>query len=503
MGLMQFNVPLLDQYDSMVPGTAYISGIEGVPWAGRIAITDSGFTIHRAIDESGRLSIVWPNREYGVSVLTTASLRCQAEPYWLPVELARGTLHRVRQRAFDWQRQGLKLPDSYSLSMDEAVNCFVEAIMLQASTPVIACQKAQQSIDAAMASLRPLCRSFTTQAIQFRVQQEKQLSTLLGLRIDSGPHWQADMTAAKDAFNTVAISPSWHRIEADMNRLGYEIFDEQMKWAREQGMRIVGGPLISLQPHAIQNWMYMLGDFDSLYQAACQFVQRTVDRYRGQVSIWNVGSGLNSPNELGLTDEQTLHLAVGIVQTARRADPRTPVLISMDMPWAEYLGQKANAISPMHFSDALLRADLGLSGIGLEMNFSYSPGGSLPRDLIDVSDLIDQWSILGVPLVAFVTAPFGSSHDLQSHLKYRLVSDWKFPSSNGESNLSTQVTSSGAYALETIQMLLAKQNVHGIFWNQHSDRESHAYANAGIIDSNGNPRPLLAGLSQLRHRHGQ
>jgi len=503
MGIMQFNVPLLDKFDPMFMGTSYISGIEGVPWAGRIDETDGGFSIERAIDESGKLSIVWPNREYGVSVLTTASLRCQTEPYWLPVELARGTLHRVRQRAFDWQRLGLKLPEAFTVLIEEAISKFIDAILLVPSSPYLACQKAQESIDAGMSASRPLCRSFMSQAIQFRIQQEKQLSTLLGIRLGCRPRWRSDAATTREACNTVEVAPSWHHVEADSDRIGYEVFDDQIKWAKEQGLRVVGGPLISLQPHAIQNWMYMLGDFDSLYQGACQYVQRTVERYRGQVSVWNVGSGLNSPNELGLTDEQTLQLAVGVVQAARRADPRTPVLITMDMPWAEYLGQRANAISPIHFSDALLRADLGLSGIGLEMNLNVSPGGSLPRDLIDVSDLIDQWSVLGVPLVAFVTTPSSSENDPEAFSKYRIVSDWKLPTLNHSDQPSAPLQPFATYALETIQMLLAKQTVHGIFWNQHSDRERHVYSNAGLIDSNGNPRPLLDGLSQLRHRYGQ
>ena len=503
MGNMQFNVPFLDQFDPMVLGTTYVSGIEGVPWAGRIESNEGGFSIERAIDESGKLSIVWPNREFGVSVLTTASLRCQSDAYWLPVELARGTLHRVRQRAFEWQRLGLKLPDAFNVLIDEAVAHFIDAILLLTSSPYLACQKAQQSIDAAMSASRPLCRSFMTQAIQFRIQQEKQLSTLLGIRVGSLPRWRAEAMVAREACNTVEVSPSWHHVEADSDRIGYEVFDDQMQWAKDQGLRIVGGPLISLQPHAIQNWMYMLGDFDSLYQGACQFVQRTVERYRGKVSIWNVGAGLNSPNELGFSDEQILQLAVGIVQAARRADPRTPVLVTMDMPWAEYLGQKANAISPIHFSDALLRADLGLSGIGLEMNLSYSPGGSLPRDLIDISDLIDQWSVLAVPLVAFVTTPSSPESDPNSFAKYRMVTDWKLPSLSSVEETAPQSQPLATYALETIQMLLAKQTVHGIFWNQPSDREKHVYANAGLIDSNGNPRPLLDGLSQLRLRYGQ
>ncbi len=499
MGIMQFNVPHLDQYDPMILGTAYISGIEGVPWAGHIDVTESGFGIERAIDESGRLSIVWPNNEFGLSVLSTASLRCQASPYWLPVELARGTLHRVRNRAVEWQRLGLKIPESFGPMIEVAIASFIDAVMLQAASPYLACQKAQESIEAAMSASRPLCRSFISQAIQFRIQQEKQLTTLLGVRLDASADWRTDAFTVREAFNTVAIASSWHNIDADVDRVGYEVFDEQMKWAKEQGMRIVGGPLISLQQHAIQHWMYMMHDFDSLYQSACQFVQRTVERYRGQVSIWNVASGLNSPNELGLSDEQTLQLAVGIVQTARRADPRTPVLITMDMPWGEYLGQRANAISPLHFSDALLRADLGLSGIGLEVNLGYSPGGSLPRDLIDISDLIDQWAVLGVPLVVSATIASSSANDADAFPKYPMVSLWKNPSSPFEKS----IPSISSYSLEVIQMLLAKQNVHGIFWNQQSDRGKHVFSNAGLIDSTGNPRPLLDGLSQIRSRHGQ
>ncbi len=83
--------------------------------AGRISVEGDLIRIERTIDESGKLSIVWPNSEYRLSVLCTSSLRCQSEPYLLPIELARGTLHRVRTRASDWQRLGLKLPEAYQV----------------------------------------------------------------------------------------------------------------------------------------------------------------------------------------------------------------------------------------------------------------------------------------------------------------------------------------------------------------------------------------------------
>ena len=55
--------------------------------------------------------------------------------------------------------------------------------------------------------------------------------------------------------------------------------------------------------------------------------------------------------------------------------------------------------------------------------------------------------------------------------------------------------------LEIIQMLLAKSNVHGIFWNQYSDRDEHVYPNAGLVAATGKRRSLLDGLSRLRQLH--
>jgi hypothetical protein len=494
---MQFSIPQLNDYDPLVWNTSYVSGIEGIPWAGRIALNANGFSIQRGIDESGRLSIVWPNREFGASVLSTGSLRCQDQPYLLPVELARGTLHRVRQRAFDWQRLGLKVPESYGQNIETALGHFIEAVLLRDKSPTDSAKQAQLSIDAALAASRPLCRAFIHQVMQFRTQQERQLGTLLGVRLGHGKAWSEEAASVRPMMNAVCIQPAWHLIEADTDRVSYDVFDKQLTWANEEKLRVVCGPLISLQQHAIQQWMFLLDSFEAFYQGAVKYVQQTVERFRGRVQIWNVAAGLNCPSELNLNEEQVMRLAIGLIQAVRRADPKTPVTITVDMPWAEYLGQKDNAISPIHFADTLVRADLGLSGIALEMNFHCWPGGCLPRDLVDISDLIDQWSILGVPLIGIVSAPAHVRADPQAWAKYGSVGDWRLPRSADSDG------DGSAYALEIIQMMLAKQIVHGIFWNQHSDRDKHPYPHAGLLDRNGRPRPLLDGLTQLRNRFVQ
>jgi hypothetical protein len=311
-------------------------------------------------------------------------------------------------------------------------------------------------------------------------------------------------------MNTVNISMEMGQIEANAPSEVLSRIDSQVYWAIDNGLRVFGGPLLNLQPHAIPKWFYLFTDFNALHRATCEHATKMVNRYRGKVHLWSAAAGLNSPNSLGLTDEQILQLAVGIIQTIRTLDPKTPVILSIDSPWAEFLSQRSDGISPLHFADALIRLDLGLSGLALELNLNCWPHGSLPRDLIDISDLIDHWNILGLPLMAIVTTPASSQVDAGAISKSQIVSSWKYPSpapmneKQGDGDETVYVRSIDrlpSNGMEIVQMLMAKSTVHGIIWNQGSDAEEHPFPNAGLVGSNGKQRALLDGLVRLRQMH--
>jgi len=526
MGQLRFRIPNAQSYDAQIWGTAFVSGIEGIPWASKNWIENDCLVIDRSVNESGKLSIVWPTEEYGPIMLSTASLRCQEAPYLLHLELARGTIHRVRGRGIDWQRLGLKLPEAFTSLIDRSVSAFIQAI-LAADDAERCMMLAQTAIDLAVSASKPLSRAFISQSLQARHQSEKQLSTLLGIKLTPSQSWEQDAESILPAINTINISMEMGQLETESKSAALSLIDSQLQWARRNSLRIFGGPLINLQAHAVPKWLYLLSDFQSMYDAACKHATLMVERYRGQVHLWCAAAGLNAPNTLGITDEQVLHLAVGVIQAVRRSDPKTPVVLTIDAPWAEYLGQKSDGISPLHFADALIRADLGLSGLGLELNLDYWPGGSMPRDLIDISDLIDHWNILGLPLLAHVSAPCHLQPDSMILSKSNIVSNWRYPnyawwdqsqmSDSGSIDMPTadpivsKLPNSGAVAsnrdripvngLEVIQMLLAKSNVHGIFWNQYSDRDDHVYPNAGLVAASGKRRSLLDGLARLRQLH--
>lgn len=528
MGQLRFRVPNAISYDPQIWNTAFVSGIEGIPWASRNRVEDDVLIVERTVSESGKLSILWPTEEYGPIMLSTASLRSQDAPYWLHIELARGTIHRIRGRGADWLRLGLKLPEAFTSLIERSVSAFVKAV-LSTDNEAQCVALAQSAIDLAISASKPLSRAFISQSLQARHQSEKQLSTLLGVKLVPSPEWELDVEAILPAINTIHVSMEMGQIENESKNANFAILDAQLQWARKNALRIFAGPLINLQAHAVPKWLYLFSDFDSLYEAACKHAVQVVERYRGQVHLWSAAAGLNAPNTLGISDEQVLHLAVGVIQAVRRCDPKTPVVLTIDCPWAEYLGQKADGISPLHFADALIRADLGLSGLGLELNLNYWPTGSMPRDLVDLSDLIDHWNILGLPLLAQVSSPCNLLADPGSTSKSTIVSNWAYPDNAGweQSQLSDSGSIDGGNApsasataselekyakelrrdrmpvngLEVIQMLLAKSNVHGIIWNQFTDRGDHPFPNAGLVASSGKHRSLLDGLARLRQLH--
>jgi hypothetical protein len=311
-------------------------------------------------------------------------------------------------------------------------------------------------------------------------------------------------------MNTLNVPMEMGHIEANNSEEIMSRIDAQLQWARDRSLRVFAGPLLNLQQHAIPKWFYLFSDFESLKRATCEHASKMVTRYRGQVHLWSAGAGLNSPNSLGLTDQQILQLAVSLIQTVRTLDPKTPVIVNIDTPWAEFLSQRADAFSPLHFADALLRLDLGLSGLALELNLNYWPSGSLPRDLIDISDLIDHWNILGLPLMAVVSTPAVTQRDAEASSKSQIVSTWRFPCQEDRSEPVRDIEATimarpaerlPANGMEVVQMLMAKSTVHGIIWNQASDAVEHPFPNAGLIGSDGKQRAVLDGLARLRQTH--
>ena len=148
--------------------------------------------------------------------------------------------------------------------------------------------------------------------------------------------------------------------------------------------------------------------------------------------------------------------------------------------------------TPLHFADALARAGLGLSGFGLEFSLGYWPRGSITRDLLEISRQLDRWSLLGLPLVIYLTIPSSQTVDPQAK-----------PGIQSQPCLNDRLSTASQNSLveRLVPLLLAKQCVHGIIWNQLDDTQPHDFPHGGLLDTAGTAKPTLQTLSSIRTEH--
>ncbi|HEY1064713.1 MAG TPA: hypothetical protein VGE52_01325, partial [Pirellulales bacterium] len=174
-------------------------------------------------------------------------------------------------------------------------------------------------------------------------------------------------------------------------------------------------------------------------------------------------------------------------------DPDAQCIIRIDQPWAEYMTRGEWDLSPIHFADALARADLGLAGVNLEINLGYATGGSSPRDALEFSRLLDLWSYLGLPLYVTLTFPTSDAPDARATRSTTIA-----PKGSPE---GWTPNGQRAWVERTVPLIFAKRSVYGVFWNHLSDAQPHLFPNGGLVNGEGKPKAALGTLAAMRRYH--
>jgi hypothetical protein len=492
MGLMNFLVSDRAQLTEDSLAAAHMTGMDGIPWPCRVVATANGLMVDRPAGDSGNFHIPWAVAGHGVPTLSTASLMERLRPYVLPVELARGTLNRLRNHAAAWQSLGMTLPAELVAEIGFSQDAFFRAISLQRE-PGEASAAAQESLRHALNAIELLCASYAIQALDARHHQTPRLTTLFGTRLD---HELLENSAARpilSAFNALQTSVSWAKVEPEDGRWDWRISDAQIQWAVAQGFRVAAGPIFEPSLSSLPQWLYLWeNDLDRLLSFVTRQVEQVVSRYAGHVHLWHAAARVNVAEPLPIGDDAKLRMMITAVETVRRIDQRTPMVVSFDQPWGERIIRSEAELSSLHFADALIRADLGVAGLALEINLGYMPEGTLSRDLIAINQQIDRWSMFGLPLIILLTAPSAATADPTALAKCKCLGGRA-----GVPDLGSQCE----VAQRLVPLLLAKQSVQGVFWNQLQDARPHDYPHGGLIDAAGNIKPTVGALAAIRQQH--
>ena len=491
MGILKFQLtsPTLASRHSELR-KAYITGLDRTPTRLSVELRPGMMACHRNTHESGRLFVPWPVEGFGTPIVGTATLAERSQPYNLAVELARGKLNEVRNQLADWRQMGLRTPPELDAVLGEAHRAFIKAVTSR-EDPDAAFAAAQACLSACWNAGDLLVDTYTSQVLHTRLGSTPKLPTHLGCALDSDPRqapWVAELATA---VNMVQLACSWKDVSPAEGQFRWDEFDAQLAWARRQQLNIQAGPLVEFRPNALPNWIWLWdGDFDTILGLVSDYVRLTVTRYRGKIPIWHLVHRTASTDLLGLSEEEQIRIAARAIQVARQTDPAAQFTIGVERPWAEWMGASPFQLGPLHLADYLVRADLGLAGIAIEIAPGYSTPGSHLRDLFDFSKLLDLYSLLNLPLHIWFAFPSSAEPDPKADPSAR-VETTQWPSPPDEAMQAH-------WASRWIALAVAKPYVRSVTWLQASDATPHLYPSGGLFRRDQTAKPIVPWLKQFR-----
>jgi hypothetical protein len=491
MGVMKFRLPSNDQAQALPEfRKAYVTGLDRTPARVSLEVRNGVMSCVRETTESGRLFVPWPVAGHGAPMVGTATLAERPTIYNLAVELARGKLNDVRNQLADWTQMGLRSTPELQDALQEAQRAFIRAAT-SSSQPDVCLAAARDAARLAANAGDLLMKAYTNQVFQSRLGATSRLPTHLACMMPDDPQAVPPALEWAKTFNACQAGVSWRQVAPNEGQYRWDILDSQLTWARRHRLAIEAGPLIEFRKGALPDWLWLWeGDFETISGLVADYVRQAVTRFKGKVPLWHVVHRAAGGEILGLTEEEQVRIAARAVQVARQADPSAQVTIGVDRPWGEWMGSSHFQLGPLHLCDYLLRAELGISGIALEIAPGFSAPGSHMRDLFEFSKLLDLYSLLNVPLHIWMVMPAGTGPDPHAEPGVRVeASQWPGP---------PDPALQASWGSRWLALAIAKPFVRTVTWLQAADSLPHTFPHGGLVGPDLTPRPLVSWLRSVR-----
>ncbi len=435
-----------------------------------------------------KVKIPYRNERRSAQILSTCSLRVDNKtPYNLLLEIARGTLFRFRTLTNACLDAELDLLDATKKLLQDAISYFARAATTK-DDPEKADAMANRSLSQSLLGLSQLELVYATASYHAIDQQPGERAFLRGISLTE-PLTAEITPLLTNTLNTVVIEPNWKHCEPEVGHFNWSEVDTTLDAIREQGHATVLGPMFCLDRFSTPDWLYLWeNDFDEILSAVGKYTEALLQHYRNRVDLWYCASGLNDHTTLSLKEEQRLQILLHIIQTIRGSGLRAPLLVSFANPWGEYTASRDREMAPIHFAEELVRARVGVTGIGLELNFGELSPATYYRGFFEVVDMLDYWSLLGVPLFVTLSAPSS----------WRPDDDALYNANRKEEPLERISRRTQREIVEhVLPALLTHPQVQGVFWSQVSDSQPHRFPHAGLLDPRGRPKSAVTKMTDL------
>jgi hypothetical protein len=494
MGKMIFQLPagLTEDAARELERSCLAGGPDNMPQPTRTRLNGELLILTHNEDESSFLVAPWPLDSLGHLTGTSATLMERAAPYRLLLELARGKINQVRCQAADWRLGGLHIGPLLQNQIHEATMAFGHAVSVAATAE--GTDKARHALHLAYQAAEQLTQAYVQQVFTIRHQRQPRLDATLACRLGPAVPAADPGEALLQTCNSLSLPLSWNTIERQEGEFQWEQWDVLLDWAERHGVEVTAGPLIDFSSVQLPAWLWHWErDVAGIAAYMCKFVELAVRKYRGRIRRWQLTAASNCAKILGLVEEELLGLTYRIFETARQIDPGLELIAGIAQPWGDYLGQEKGGHSPFLFTDTLIRSNLNLWALDVEIVMGVTPRGSYCRDALEVSRILDMYALLGLPLRVTLGYPSSPRPDALADPEMRIdAGRW-------HEGFTPEVQ--GEWAAQFGALALCKPFVQSVLWTYPFDAEPHQFPHAGLLDAASQAKPALESLRNLRQAH--
>ena len=466
MGEFRFRLPSEWEPTNSQAKSIHVIGLDGVPSPCRVSTDGDGFlSIARNRDESGKVFMAFPFDGFGEFTVGTGTLPESQKPYQLLIELARGTLNRLRNQISIWQEGGLEISTEVREQVGQATRLLSEAIM--ETDPKKSDEGSKEALHISMAANLNVSKQFGNEVSKYRTSQP-----------DMPRFWFANAVSTGDVKSEDCSTEPFHLVQVSP-----ELADSA---AAAGNKRMIVGPFLDASPGGIQDEIVELDDFFARRDYILNRCRKTIRNLNPSSSLLHVVSGLNGMGHRHLSYPQQTQITSDMLNLIDESQVDVPMMVSFDYPWAERLAGAVGGAHPLQIADSLLRQGVPINFIGLDVNLDYWPCGSVVRDPLQWIDMIDIWSQLGLPLIFCFRMPTMAKETVPR--SDQLINEVRSQLSD-EQRLSI---------LETLlPMIVARPGVHGFVWRQWSDADDQRFPGAGLVTEAGEEKPILEMLRRV------
>ncbi len=385
---------------------AYLIGADGSAVRADISVERGAVICEKRESGPAALCLLHGAGELGELSIQTCLLPERIEPYILTVELARHRLMTLYAKLEEWLMFDLEADHSVTRKGNRARELFIRSLCYQQDEPVKAYETAQESLSIALDATEELALAHSSLLLNRRIETGSLPKAPIGCGVCVDHINDRLRAGLASSFDFIQLPMPWRSLAPHEGECQWEQTDNWVEWVSQSRTPAIAGPLISFEPSNLPDWLYIWEhDYDTARDMVYEHVERVVDRYKDRIFVWNVVSGLHVNSHFTFNFEQLMDLTRMTTMLVKKLQPNGKVLIELRQPFGEYYAVNQRSIPPLMYADLIVQSGIHFDAFGIRLLMGQAIAGQYTRDLMQVSQLLDQFTVFNKPVHLTVAAP--------------------------------------------------------------------------------------------------